>query len=164
MNMWNWIVGEQRWPNPCTMNGCAVVAMGHLGDLDEKGAQQLKVNAMRTPLVYDKSETLLSHKGTARGMLIEGNLQAWAKLAGVRVIKRVYTVSARRMRMRREHGMSMKGYARRTTVRTFAKTHKRGRYLIDVNKHVIALINGKLYGEYNLYQYVNSFVKVEKIK
>ncbi len=160
---YNWVMGPSKYPPLMPQNGCAVTAMAHLGDLDEKSARQLVTRARNHPNKFTEHQTLLTERGTAKAMLWADNLAAWAALAGVKIVEKTRTIKARALKRDPVFYKKM-GYVRRTTVKTFIRTHKRGRYLVDVPGHVFAVINGKAWGDYKPLSLVNSFVRVEIIK
>ena len=66
------------------------------------------------------------------------------------------------------HGISNKKGSKRPTVDSFSRTHKNGRYFLNVAKHCVACIDGKYYdtwdsGECCIYGYWEKEEENEKI-
>ena len=134
-------------------NSCGVTAFAHLAEMDQQQANDLGLRATQTPNTV-MGGALLNHTG-ARAMLVESNLQAWAALAGVTLGRRIRTYYG----MRQSWHVPSE-YARRTTLAVFARRHPTGRYFVAVNGHVVAVIDGKVFGYYNPKSLVEQFVRV----
>lgn len=154
----NWTTGKMRFPNFMAQNGCAVIALGNLADMDVMGARRLYEAAKQTPNAV-RGDALLNKANGAVAMLIEENLQAWAKLAGLTIGKRIRTV---RSDVYRAYYKGNPGYIRRMQVKTLLQRRmvKKGRYLVTTNGHVFAVIDGEPYGDYNPKAYVEQIVAV----
>lgn len=155
----NWTTGKMRFPNFFAQHGCGVIAMGNLADMDERGARRLYEQAKQTPNAV-RGDALLNKANGAVAMMVEENLQAWARLAGLQIVRRLRTVRGTTWaRMARE---DQAGYLKRMQVKTFLKkrAYRKGRYLIATNGHVFAVIDGEPYGDYNPKAFVEQIVEV----
>jgi hypothetical protein len=136
------------YPNPFPRNHCVVHAWTHLAGGDEETARVLKYSAV--------ADRQLTEDGTKRGL----DFSWWARQLGLKVVEEKHLLRVRGA----VTGWVSSRYApvpALPTLQRFAREHPRGRYMVRVSGHAVAVIDGVVWGYHRPRTRVLQYLKVE---
>lgn len=150
-----WIKSWPRFQNPLKPNGCVPNAWGHVGELDAEQVARLATIARR--------ERLLTARNVSTGATRDERLKWWARHVAVRILTvRTYLKNRGVALAGEAHGSRYTLIRKRPTVARFARQHQRGRFVLFVRGHALALVDGVLLGDHNPRSIVCTAVRVER--
>ena len=143
------------FPYPFDRNGCVPVAWTHVAQADapETFARLLAGAAQKLAGKY------LTPAGVAYGARDTSRLCWWARQCGLRVAQVIRYVKGDGATSSASEYKLVRKYA---TLARWARLHPRGRYVVFVNSHAVAVIDGTIFGHYSPRSLVQVAVKVEK--
>jgi hypothetical protein len=141
-----------QFASPFSKRHCVPLAIGHLAEMSGHEVAALAMDARATPADAHTEERgeramLLRPAGYAWAYY-RADLNQWCALAGLRVIQQTDEVYPRRDRI---------------TITEFARRHPRGRFFVLVarSRHAVAVVDGRIYGEWGARQRVGRFFELE---
>lgn len=142
------------FPYPFTRNGCVPVAWTHLAQADapETFARSLAGIAQKRGGQY------LTPAGIAYDARNTSRLHWWAGQCGLRVAQVVRYLKGDGAT---SAGSEYKLVRRHPTLARWARLHRRGRYIVFVSCHAVAVIDGVIFGYYRPRSLVQVAAKVE---
>ena len=161
-------MSHSRWSftNPFPRNGCVPCALAHLAGKGAVWAAALAATAATT----DAGHGFLIRKHGGAYMVRPGEEKLYDWLSGRGWIAQPDRARREWCRLAGLRGTEVVQYPRRSwdgvgapTVTQFAKTHRRGRWLVLTYNHAIALIEGRYYGDWAARSRVYCAVQVEPL-
>jgi hypothetical protein len=147
---------QYLFPNPFETNHCVPLAWAHVsGEATAAKAEQIAYRA--------RARGWLSPRGLSSNSRDSHRLDVWAAWAGVRVARVDRLIRDPWHVMQGGDGGYFKPVTHRPTLARFARTHRRGRYVVFVSRHAVAVVDGQVYGLAKPRMVVEAIVTVEPV-
>lgn len=144
------------FPNPFKHNHCVPLAWAHVAGIGAEGAIRLAEIATRERVLLPNGRVIHALNVYTGGVF---GPVSWAEAARMRIKRLVKYTSLLNVKQRLGV-VQWKRVTKRPTLAKFAKRHTRGKFVVFVPGHAVALIDGVLFGFYRPRSHVDAFIEV----